>query len=79
MYGSYIGLGQPNNSRPQLNIFLNFLVLALGSIAGNLIIAGYFNYGIPLTLAGVALTYIVFRMDQKEQSFNRKLVDRPLY
>jgi hypothetical protein len=62
-----------------LNIFLNFLVLALGSIAGNLLIAGYFVYGIPLTAAGLILAYFVFRLDQKEQSFNRKMVDRPLY
>ncbi len=62
-----------------LNLLLNFFLLLIGSVAGNLILAGYFTYGIPLTVAGLVFAFVLLKMDKEEQNFNRSLVDRRIY
>ena len=62
-----------------MNFLLNLSLVLLGSIAGNLLVAGYFLYGIPLSAVGLALVLILIRTDRKEREFNQRLVDRPLY
>ncbi|HZW56477.1 MAG TPA: hypothetical protein VFF30_09335 [Nitrososphaerales archaeon] len=62
-----------------MNFLLNLSLILLGSIAGNLLIAGYFIYGIPLTLVGLALVFLVIKADRKEREFTQKLVDKPIY